>query len=152
MERETLQHFNQLRSQVGYTVRDSDSPNICPMKGMRAVELASGTVSNFLATLSGRCFDLVLLPHLLEASPECVKQVQDDYELGQAHMCLVATQKLRHWQVLPWRLVGLGHWNVQRAREIAVEVVQLFDRTARVRELAHEFPHNQTANHKYTLG
>ena len=41
------------------------------------------------------------------------------------------------WQQLPWVLAGLGHWDLDVCRRLAVDVIQLFDQSSQVQEQHH---------------
>ena len=53
--------------------------------------------------------------------------VINDFALAQAHMSSILQQKVRSWQVLPWRLVALADPHEERARQFAVEIIETFD-------------------------
>ena len=114
---------------AGYAEQDADSPATCPMKSLRAVEMACGISKSFLQTLAESKFQQLVLPHIINAPPEVAQLLQAEFEQGRSHMALIALQKFGHWQRLPWCLAGLGHWDTTRARELGQVLLAQYDRT-----------------------
>ena len=108
--------------------KTTDGPTFsCPMRGKRAVEVASGAIAEYMAQRRQTAASDLLcrLPESL-TSDEIVSIV-DDFNFGVAHMDAQASLKLRHWSLLPWSLAGSGHWNEDIARKCVEKCLKLFD-------------------------
>lgn len=99
----------------------------CPLAGLRGPELAAGewksiiddlcqqTLCDFLATIS-------------TDDIESLETVIADFETGKKQLYAALELKLQNWQVLPWLLSGVGHYNIEVARRVANECLKAWDR------------------------
>ena len=108
----------------------------CPLAGLRAVELASGAMEEHLLHL----FNLSKETLLAELAPmpedETVSLLQE-FERGKSHMVATFTNKLQHWNMLPWKLAALADSDEAKARQTASNLVRSFDESEQREELHH---------------
>eukprot|EP00959_Pyramimonas_sp_CCMP1952_P440542 9223486-Pyramimonas_sp.AAC.1 len=117
----------------------------CPLKSLRAPELASesgpdGRIGSLMEEICSRRLAYILGP-CAGLSPEDRGKVLSDFTLGKAAMRHELVTKMRHWEVLPWKLIGLAHHLPAKAKAVAREAITMFDTS----------PQDPALHHRLTL-
>lgn len=98
----------------------------CPLSGLRALELATGGVPQYLEELSHSYLE-ELAECFLDLSPQDVDQVLSDFHLGKARVAVYLKQKLQCWDLMPWKFAALADPDEVKARALAVSLLASFD-------------------------
>ena len=98
----------------------------CPASGKRAPELACGALPQELKRIwqikQLKVFDLCTG---LQKSDH--DSVVDDFEKARSVMETILIAKTSFWQVIPWKLCGLCHYDRQLAQECARLCIGTYD-------------------------
>ena len=98
----------------------------CPLAGLRAMELATGAIDEFVDSL----FDSYL-PVMMEATSDLpqadMQQVLNDFTHGKASCMDHIAIKTQCWKVAPWSFAALAHPDEEVARGFSRKLVQDFD-------------------------
>ena len=89
------------------------------MQGKRAPELAVDGLLEVFEGLWRLHFSAFVAGDGCVLSTEDVQRMNDELEVGRAHMELVLRAKIDFWSRLPWVLIGLAHVDESRARTAA---------------------------------
>ena len=107
------------------------------MRGRRAPELAAGKLAEFLDTLWEEKIGALLASEFDKLSVQQQVDLQTDIAQAKVHISMVLSQKCHFWEVLPWRLCGLAHHDMDVARASACACIQQFDRSVQQESLHH---------------
>ena len=92
----------------------------CPLRTMRAAEVASGAVGTFLRRLFSSVNTSVLLdPSVAGLAPDERAIVMRDFAAVRKHVLFTFSVKLAFWNQLPWCLAGVAHMDSAIARRCA---------------------------------
>ena len=106
------------------------------MGGKQAPELAVGKLEELMAGLWELHYAAFVGDDDAMLSSEDIQRINDELELGRAHIELLLKSKLDFWNRLPWVLVGMAHVDEAKGRDAARRAVEMFQETPR-KELHH---------------
>ena len=89
---------------------------ICPMRGLRAPELAAGSFDTFMSDLCNVSTQEVALRHTAWLSPDERHRVMTDFETGREHLKMQCLLKASMCSVLPLKILVIGHLDSGMAR------------------------------------
>ena len=113
----------------------------CPLAGLRACELASGSIAEQLQSMAELSKeDLLVETEALDE--EQLSLLLEEFDRGKSHMIATATNKLQNWSMLPWRLAALDNPDQAVAREAAAALLNAFDTSDQSPELHHRLTWN----------
>ena len=103
-------------------ISEQEGPHIdCPLRGLRAPELAAGDWRFVLNHLVAVCLQKILAQiDFLE--PQDISDIVHDWEEGKKHVFAVLELKLRPWSCMPWVFAGLAHHDTDTARRVARDI------------------------------
>ena len=112
-----------IRDDLSVTEHACDSSSfVCPLAGLRAAEMAAGDWRETFASLAElRWQDL--LSQLVLPSDADIALLLSVFDAGKLQITATLEAKLLQWSSLPWKLAGLGHHVVPKARKVAQEVL-----------------------------
>ena len=116
-------HLN-LKAGIG----DGIEMDVCPLAGLRAVELACGAVKDYFRVLESD-YLAQLLEFASYASDTEMQVVLADFESGRAHCFAYLEQKTAFWQRPPWAFAALAQADAAIARTAAKCLLDDFDRS-----------------------
>ena len=90
----------------------------CPTGGKHAAELACGATSDLLEDLFVRGLASVLSMCNGLTTDE-VQRVSSAFTQAKTALLTTLTLKLQYWSTLPWKLAGICHWTVVKAKQCA---------------------------------
>ena len=100
----------------------------CPLRTMRAPELASGIMKPLLGRLlTSVNTTLVLDPAISVLPPDTRASVLQDFAALRRHITFTFALKLGFWQQLPWILAGVAHVDPIIARKCGQRALFLAD-------------------------
>jgi hypothetical protein len=101
----------------------------CIFRGMRAAEMAAGALLDKLRILLELANSVLLLaPTVATLSPVDKAIVLRDFAAARRHVTFTLTMKLGYWGQLPHVLAGLGHLDLDIARECGRRALDLATR------------------------
>ena len=104
---------------------DAAAAALCPLKGRRAHELASGVFDEFVEEVVMTCKSQVVALSLRVSGDMRTQLMQDCY--GAADLILSTIRlKTRHWCTLPWKLRALAADDPEVARKHGREAIAMF--------------------------
>lgn len=96
----------------------------CPLRCMRAPELATGSTGRFLERLlSVSNAELLMMPCFLACAPDERAIVSRDFGAAKRYSQFSFSIKLSFWPQLPWRIFGLAHHAPESAAQCAKAIV-----------------------------
>ena len=98
-----------------------DVPCRCPLAGCRGPELACGYVHRYLESCYPEMVPDELVEAMRELSVEEKVPLLADWEKGRAFIRKDLLARFRHWQELPWVILGGAHPNMTEAR-VALQI------------------------------
>ena len=117
-----------MRKQAFRKLVDDDT---CPLRCMRAPELAMGAASTHLATLLRKAnSEFLMNPQVLRLSEQDRAIVLRDFEAARRHLSFTFAIKLSFWSQCPWLCFGLAHHDIEQARRCARLILQYRTRIA----------------------
>ena len=106
----------------------SSAASLCPLRTMRAPEMAAGEAHRRLQQLFGlSSAQLVASPAIAQLDQVDRARLLNDFRAARQSISFTLRIKLDHWQSPPWLLAGLGHRDVKKARRCARRALQIFD-------------------------
>lgn len=115
------------RSVLGLSAADGGDgvSFVCPMAGRRAPDLAcKAALRHFQHLSEERLQDLMHSGLGIDLAE--MQEVLTDFSQGRSAMQAYAFQKLQCWDVLPWKLAGIGHADGALALECAKQCLKDF--------------------------
>ncbi len=99
----------------------------CPLRTMRAPELAAGALDDILQVTSADASCALLThPTVQQLCEEERTRLMGELARAQRHIALYFAVKAAHWRQLPWVLFGLAHHDGAVARECGSRALALF--------------------------
>ncbi|CAE7195772.1 unnamed protein product [Symbiodinium natans] len=98
----------------------------CPLRSLRAPELASGAFEPFLQEISALSAAAVTLMHCRHCEIADRAWILADFEAGRQHLLFAFIMQTACWSHLPHRLCGIGHSNADVARTQAAACLRLW--------------------------
>jgi hypothetical protein len=106
------------------------------MRGKRALELSIGCVCDFLTDISNaHASELLAVGHDLPDAT--LAAIVTSFQSAKSFVELQLSSYLHYCQELPWSLVQLADWDVDRARRNGQLLLNKFDASVKSRELHH---------------
>ncbi|CAE7825398.1 SHE10 [Symbiodinium sp. CCMP2456] len=134
------EHLNAARHLLGLSASNGGDgfEFLCPLAGRRAPELACGAVSeHFRESIANQTNRIRQAGVDMEMDMEDIQEVLEDVSRATAAMQAYTAQKLQCWDVLPWKLCGVGHSNIAKSRQCAAACLELFRASPQQERLHH---------------
>ena len=100
--------------------------NICPMKGKRAPEIACGMLQHRMANMF-KSSELLVMQHVHGLSVPQQNQLMQEWNTAKDYLSAVLLTKIACWTTLPWKLCGIAHHDLTKARACAQECLSMYN-------------------------
>ena len=102
----------------------------CPLRSLRAAEVACGDLSQLMKTTFSLVEGQLLRCCRVPTSPDEWGQIVHDLKQGLAGVSAILALKLQCWQELPWIACGLAHYNEQKAMYCCQAALQQWEKAS----------------------
>jgi hypothetical protein len=95
----------------------------CPLRGRRCSELAAGDILKHVETIYELHTSELLAELRASLTSEQKQNILHDFELSRAHVVIMLTLKLSHWQIPPHIIFGMAHYKPEVAFDSYLKVM-----------------------------